>query len=46
MADHDSDPDGRTTAPQSPFTMQEVGIGAVVTLVGVLLVFALPLLAV
>lgn len=44
MADHDPDPDARTTAPQSSFTMREVGIGAVVTIVGLAVVFLLPLL--
>lgn len=32
----------RTTAPQSPYTMRRVGIGFVVLVVGVLLVFVLP----
>lgn len=36
-------PAERTTAPQSPYTMREVGIGAAVLLVGLLVAFAIPL---
>jgi len=34
---------GRETAPQSPYTARDVGVGAVVALVGLLVVFAVPL---
>jgi hypothetical protein len=46
MADdhgHDDDPDGRTTAPQSDYTGRQVGIGFAVALVGLALVFGVPL---
>jgi hypothetical protein len=33
----------RSTAPQSDFTMRQVGIGIAVTVVGLALVFGLPL---
>lgn len=39
---HDHD-DGRTTAPMSGFTTREVGIGAVIALVGLAVVFGVPL---
>ncbi|WP_254537860.1 OadG family protein [Halomarina litorea] len=46
---HDSDtpeprPDHRTTAPQSPYTNRDVGVGFVVALVGMLVVFVVPIL--
>jgi hypothetical protein len=34
----------RTTAPQSPYTMRQAGIGFVILLVGLLVVFGIPLL--
>ncbi|ADJ15363.1 DUF7550 family protein [Halalkalicoccus jeotgali] len=34
----------RTTAPQSPYSMRQAGIGAAVLLVGLLVTFAVPLL--
>jgi hypothetical protein len=34
----------RTTAPQSPYTMRQVGIGFAILLVGLLIAFGLPLL--
>lgn len=34
----------RTTAPQSPYTMQQVGIGFAVLVVGLLVAFGVPLL--
>ena len=34
----------RTTAPQSPYTMQQVGIGFAILVVGLLVVFGIPLL--
>ena len=36
----------RTTAPQSPYTMRDVGVGAAVTAVGLLVAFLLPVLLV
>lgn len=36
---------GRSTAPQSPFEMREVGIGLAVLLVGIVVAFAVPLFA-
>jgi hypothetical protein len=45
--DSEVDPvEKRTTAPQSPYTMRDVGIGAVVTVIGVVLGFLLPVLLV
>lgn len=41
MAD-DTDPTGRTTAPQSPYTFAAVRIGILVFLIGSLLAFGLP----
>jgi hypothetical protein len=41
--DHDEEPAGRTTAPQSAYTAREVGIGFAVALVGLLVVFAVPI---
>lgn len=32
----------RTTAPQGPYTMREVWIGLVITLVGVIIAFGIP----
>lgn len=49
-ADHDHNPHEpddtaeRTTAPQSEYTGREIAIGAAVALVGLLVVFAVPLL--
>jgi hypothetical protein len=37
-------PDTRQTAPQSPYTSRQVGIGAVIALVGMLVVFVVPIL--
>ncbi|MFB6312189.1 MAG: hypothetical protein ABEH64_13530 [Salinirussus sp.] len=34
----------RSTAPQSPFTSRQVGIGFVVLVIGIILTFGLPLL--
>ncbi|SNZ04490.1 hypothetical protein SAMN06269185_0579 [Natronoarchaeum philippinense] len=36
--------EARTTAPQSTYTMRDVGIGAAVTVVGLLLAFVVPFL--
>ncbi|MFC4987588.1 MULTISPECIES: DUF7550 family protein [Saliphagus] len=47
--DHDSgadvghDPEGRTTAPMSAYTTDDVGIGFAVLAVGLLVAFALPI---
>lgn len=38
------DPPERSTAPQSDYTMSNVGTGFIVLLVGVALTFGLPLL--
>ena len=46
--DHDHHPhgssDGRTTAPQSEYSMQDVALGAVVAAVGLAATFGIPLL--
>lgn len=34
----------RQTAPQEPYTMREVGIGAVVAIIGMIIVFGIPIL--
>jgi hypothetical protein len=34
----------RTTAPQSPYSMKQVGIGFAVLLIGLLVAFGIPLL--
>jgi hypothetical protein len=42
---NESDPEPATerkTAPQTPYTMRDVGVGAVIALVGILLVFVVP----
>ncbi|WP_411714010.1 hypothetical protein [Natronomonas sp.] len=48
MADHDDHDDesneGRTTAPQSDYSMREVAIGTVVALIGLGVTFGIPLL--
>jgi hypothetical protein len=50
--DHDQD-DGefepeyateRTTAPQSPYTMRDVGVGAAIALAGLVVAFGVPVL--
>jgi hypothetical protein len=41
---HDSAEDERTTAPQSDYSGRDVAIGAVVALVGILVVFGIPFL--
>lgn len=42
---HEPDPDARVTAPMQEFGGREVGIGAAVTLVGLLIAYAIPFLA-
>jgi len=44
--DHDSEPQGRVTAPMQEFTGRQVGIGAAVLLVGLAVAFVLPALAI
>ncbi|MGZ0745771.1 MULTISPECIES: DUF7550 family protein [unclassified Haloparvum] len=46
MTDHssDSESDKRVTAPMQEFGGREVGVGAVILLVGLLVAYALPLL--
>jgi len=44
---HESDPKPATerkTAPQTPYSMRDVGVGAIVAAVGILLVFVVPYL--
>ncbi len=41
---HESDPDERVTAPMQAFGGREVGVGAAVTLVGLLIAYVLPFL--
>jgi hypothetical protein len=43
-SDHHDHEEGRTTAPQSEYTMREVGVGFAVALVSFLVVFAVPIL--
>jgi hypothetical protein len=42
--EHESPATERTTAPQSPFTMGDVTTGFVVALIGMIVVFLIPLL--
>jgi len=42
--DHHTDLGGRTTAPQSPYTTRQMGIGLAITLAGIFLVFVVPIL--
>ncbi len=46
MADHahEADPDARVTSPMQDFTTQQAMIGGAVLLVGLLVVFGIPLL--
>lgn len=41
-ADHSQDPDARVTSPMQEFGGREVGIGAVVLLVGLLIAYVVP----
>jgi hypothetical protein len=41
--DHGEETEGRTTAPQSDYTARDVAIGTVVALVGLAVVFGVPL---
>lgn len=43
MTDDASGDEARRTAPQSPFTMREVSIGLVVTVLGSIIAFGIPL---
>jgi len=40
--DHDDEPAGRTTAPQSEFTIKQAMIGALVTAVGIAIAYGIP----
>ncbi|SFL06908.1 hypothetical protein SAMN04487950_2275 [Halogranum rubrum] len=42
--DHGGNEEGRITSPMQSFTMSQVGTGIVVTLVGLAVVFGVPLL--
>lgn len=47
MADHENSEAGhleRRTAPQGSYTMRDVGVGFVVALVGLVVVFGIPFL--
>jgi hypothetical protein len=37
-------PDHRQTAPQGPYTNRQVGVGALIALVGIVVVFVIPIL--
>jgi len=41
---HEPDPDERVTSPMQEFDSREVGIGAAVTLVGLLVAYVIPFL--
>ena len=41
---HEPDPDARVTSPMQEFSSREAGIGAAVTLVGLLIAYGIPLL--
>ncbi|WP_164471058.1 MULTISPECIES: DUF7550 family protein [Halorubrum] len=41
---HEPDPDKRVTSPMQTFGSREVGIGAAVTLVGLLVAYVIPFL--
>lgn len=43
MTDH-GEPEGRTTAPQSPYGAREVRVGALVLVVGAIIAFVVPYL--
>ncbi len=43
---HEPDPEKRVTAPMQEFGGREVGIGAAVTLIGLLLAYVLPALVI
>jgi hypothetical protein len=42
--DHGEEDEGRTTAPQSDYSGRDVAIGAVIALIGILVVFGIPFL--
>lgn len=47
MVSHENNEAGhieRQTAPQAPYTTRDVGVGFVVALVGMVIVFGIPLL--
>jgi hypothetical protein len=41
---HEPDPDERVTSPMQEFGSREVGIGAAITLVGLLVAYVIPFL--
>ncbi len=41
---HEPDPDERVTSPMQEFGSREVGIGAAITLVGLLIAYVIPFL--
>lgn len=47
MADHshEPDPDARVTAPMQEFTARDAGVGAAVTLAGLLIAYGIPIVA-
>lgn len=49
MADHGHASDAthidRQTAPQEPYTMRDVGVGAIIAIIGAVVVFGIPILA-
>lgn len=42
--DHGEEDEGRTTAPQSDYSGRDVAVGAVIALIGILVVFGIPFL--
>ena len=48
MAEHGHASDAmhveRQTAPQEPYTMRDVGVGAIVAIIGAVIVFGIPLI--
>jgi hypothetical protein len=47
MTDHDHEDEaeeGRTTAPQSDYSGRDVAVGAVVAVIGLLVIFGIPFL--
>lgn len=48
MAEHGHTSDAthvdRQTAPQEPYTMRDVGVGGLIAIIGLLIVFGIPLI--
>lgn len=40
---HDAPATARTTAPQSDYTMRDVGVGVLVAVVGLVIAFGIPI---